>query len=61
MSAILDMLFLGFFRIKSCFVFFVLRPICCRDQDQILRSLRVALVCFDQEFFYKLKSPRWYM
>lgn len=57
MSAVLGVMFLGFFRTKFGFVVLVLRPICCRDQDQILRSLGIAVVCFDQEFVYELKWP----
>lgn len=58
MGAVLGVLFSGFFRVEFGFVVCVPRPIRCRYQDQILRSLRVAVVGFDQEFVDELEWAR---
>jgi len=52
--AVRGMLAPSFCGIESRFVLVVVRPFCSRDQDQILRSLWVAFVCFGQEFFDEL-------
>lgn len=61
MGAVFGTMFLGFFEIEFGFVPLVLRPIRCCDQDKILRTLRVALICFDQEFVNELHWPHQYI
>jgi hypothetical protein len=55
MSAVLGVLCFRFFTTEFSFIVLVLRPVRCRDHDQILGSSGIAMVCVDQKFVYKLK------